>query len=220
LTGEEFRPDPVLPTDRIEFEFGPYESEFAAYAASKVAALAEAECWMARTHPDFDLIHLHPSFVEGRNDLATTPREAMKGTNGLVLGLAFGKNFENPIAGATVHNEDVARAHIQALDSSVPGNSSYILSQSTEWNDAIDIIRRKFPNASLPNTGSAVTHELPIDVSATEDVFGFQHLGFSEQVKSVVGHYLELRSKGRKSVRKNSVVEASRIVSMSMKASA
>lgn len=219
LTGEESRVEPVRPTDRIDFEFGPYESEFAAYAASKVAALAEAECWLARTNPSFDLIHLHPSFVEGRNDLAATPREAMKGTNTLILGLALGKNFENPIAGATVHNEDVAMAHVQALDSSVPGNSSYILSQPTHWNDAIHIIQQEFPNATLPSSGSVETHELPIDVSATEDCFSFQHLNFVEQVKSVIGHYLELRSLGRKAPRKDSAVEVS-MISTSISATA
>lgn len=224
LNGEEMRYEPVRPTDRIKFEEGPYETEFAAYAASKVAALEEAESWMEQTRPKFDLVHLHPSFVEGRNDLANNARDAMKGTNGLVLGLALGKQFENPIAGATVHNDDVARAHVQALDGSVCGNTSYILSQPMRWNDAIDIVRREFPGVMLPDSGNADTNELPIDVSATEQAFGLRFLGFEEQVKSVVGHYLELRSRGRKVVRKDDTRKDSVVdpgtVSMSVRASA
>jgi len=201
LTGEEYSSRPVQATDRIPFESGPYESEFAAYAGSKVAALHAAESWMAKHQPAFDVIHLHPAFVEGRNDLVMTPREALKGTNAIILGIVLGKTFDST-AGVTVHNEDVARTHVQALDiNSVPGNMSYILSQQTRWNDVRKIVRREFPEAvakrTLPNSGSAETHKLAVDTSLTEAVFDFQHIGFEEQVKSVVGHYLELRAMQR-----------------------
>jgi len=210
LTGQEQRPwwKPVQPHDRVPFEFGPYETEFEAYAASKVAALHEAEAWMATQKAagsiDFDVVHLHPAFVEGRNDLALTARDTLKGTNALVMGLVLGKSFDNSIANATVHVEDVARCHVQALNTTrVPGDMSYILSQETRWADVCAIVRRDFAEAVKKRTllacgdGSAAQHDIPIDASLTEDVFGFSHTSLDEQVRSVVGHYLELRVRSR-----------------------
>jgi nucleoside-diphosphate-sugar epimerase len=208
LTGQEERPAnmPIRPHDRVPFVSGPYMSEFEAYAASKVAALLHAEDWIQENANtlSFDVIHLHPAFVEGRNDLATTPKAALTGTNKLLLGMVLGKKFEAPIAGATVHVDDVARVHVQALNQNVPGNMSYILSHPTEWNDAQDIVQRHFSHAVekrvVPNCGFVETMELSIDVSLTEDVFG-PHMNFEEQVKSVVGHYVELRMRNSSALR-------------------
>ena len=192
----------ISPTDRIPFVHGPYENELEAYAASKVAALQEAEAWMATNNPDFDVVHLHPSFVEGRNDLALKTRQVLKGTNAIILSIALGKQFEQSTMGATVHLEDVARVHVQALDEMVPGNASYILSQNTDWDEVTEIVSKNFPSAIkkglLPNTGSALTHPVFIDAGLTEEVFGFRHCDLEEQVNSVVGHYLEVRASQKK----------------------
>ncbi len=197
---------PVRPNDRIPFAAGPYESEFAAYAASKVAALQQAEGWMERERPAFDVVHLHPGFVLGRNDTATTPAQAMQGTNSVVLALLLGKRF-GPYAGVTVHANDVARAHVAALDPSVFGNQSYILSQPARWNDAIDVAKRAFPDALktklLVKGGSVKTTQLPIDASLTEETFGFRFASYEKQVKSVVDQFLELRVRQKKGAQLN-----------------
>lgn len=198
LTGAEWTDRPVQPTDRIPFVEGPYENEFAAYAASKVAALTAAENWIRMQKPSFDVIHLHPSFVQGRNDLACHTKDAIKGTNSIILGMALGKTMGS-IASASVHNDDVARVHVLALNAMIPGNQSYILSQETNWSGVLDIVETKFPEAVdsriLPNCGRSETHEVAIDSSLTEAIFGLQHMGLAEQVHSVVGHYLELKAK-------------------------
>ncbi|KAF2664981.1 NAD(P)-binding protein [Microthyrium microscopicum] len=192
--------EPITPASRVELTEGPYLNEFEAYAASKVAALAHAEEWLA-SHPSrqFDCIHLHPGFVQGRNELATSAREVFGGTNKLVLGMVLGKTFEAPIAGATVHVDDVARIHVQALSPFVPGDMGYILSQATEWDDAKTFVSKHFGGAVekrvVPNTGHIETTRVNVDNGLTEDVFG-RLAGFEEQVKSVVGHYVELRMKG------------------------
>lgn len=200
LTGLENSSRQIQPADRVEFAEGPYESEFAAYAASKVAALSAAENWMKRQSPNFDLIHLHPSFVLGKNEIAVTTRGAMQGTNSIVLGMVLGKCMGS-IASASVHLEDVARAHVQALSPVVPGNQSYILSQETKWSSIRQIVNETFPEAVesriLPNCGSAETHQILVDSSSTEAIFGFEFADLEEQVKSVVGHYLELKAKRR-----------------------
>lgn len=187
---------PVNPNDRVPFQQGPYHSEFAAYSASKVAALEAAETWMERERPAFDVVHLHPGFVLGRNDAATTTSQTLQGTNAVVLAMLLGKKF-GPYAGATVHAEDVARVHVASLDPTILGNQSYILSQPARWNDAKSIARREFPEAMkkklLVRSGNVDTIEIPIDASLTEETFGFKFANFDEQVKSCVGQFLELR---------------------------
>jgi len=200
MEGRETRTTAVQPTDRVPLVEGPYSSEFSAYSASKVAALAHAEAWLAHNRPAFDVVHLHPSFVLGRNDSATTVADALAGTNSVVLCMLLGKRF-GPYAGASVHVDDVARAHVIALDPTVPGDQSYILSRPARWNDARDVAKREFPSAMesrlLVAAGNVDTIELPIDASVTERMFGFKHIGFEEQVKSVVGQFLDMRTRGR-----------------------
>src|SRR3569833_558706 len=197
------RPRPVRPTDRIPLTGEPFESEFAAYAASKAAALAHAEAWVENERPAFDVVRLRPSFVLGRNDAAATPAEALRGTNAVVLAMLLGKRF-GPYAGATVHVDDVARAHVLALLPHVPGGQSYILSQPARWNDAKDLAKRHFPSAIesrlLVGTGNVEAVDLPVDATLTEQIFGFRHCSFEDQVRSVVGQFLELRAKGSRKV--------------------
>lgn len=206
MEGTEPRPkgSPVRPTDRVPFTSGPYHSEFAAYANSKIAALHAAETWCETMRPAFDVVHLHPSFVLGRNDMASTTAQCMKGTNAMVLAMLLGKRF-GPFAGATVHVDDVARCHVAAaIDTvNVPGNESYILSQQSRWNDAKDMAAWSFPAAEktrlLVRSGNVGTTEIEIDASLAEDTFGLQFKGFDEQVESLVGQFLELKTNAAQS---------------------
>lgn len=189
----------VKPTDRIPFTSGPYNSEYAAYANSKIAALEAAETWYERERPAFDMIHLHPSFVLGRNDMVQTPAECMKGTNAMVLAMLLGRTF-GPFAGATVHVDDVAKCHVAAAVDirGVPGNASYILSQTSRWNDAKRMAASCFPKATqsrvLLQTGSVDTIEVAFDTSLSEDTFDLQFQSFKSQVRSLTSQYLTLKS--------------------------
>jgi len=189
---------PISANDRIPFVPGPYESTFAAYAASKVAALHHAEAWMARERPAFDVVYLHPGFVLGRNDNATSHRQVMQGTNSVVLALLLGKRF-GPYPGITVHVEDVAKAHVKSLAPSVAGNQSYILGRSSRWNEAREITRRCYPEAIKRKMfvmgGGVKTTRIPVDTSLTEATFKIDFVSYEEQVKSIVNQYLELRLK-------------------------
>ncbi|KAK0705718.1 hypothetical protein B0H67DRAFT_650022 [Lasiosphaeris hirsuta] len=194
---------PVTPDDRVPCVAGPCHSEFAAYAASKVAALHHAEAWMERERPAFDVVHLHPGFVLGRNDSAATPAQAMQGTNGVVLALLLGKKF-GPYIGVTVCVEDVARAHVASLDLGVPGGQGYILGAPACWNDARDIARGEFAEAVrshlLIMDGTVETIPLPIDTSLTDETFGFRFASYADQVRGTVRHFLDLRLRKKKSV--------------------
>ncbi|OLN84428.1 putative uncharacterized oxidoreductase C513.07-like protein 3 [Colletotrichum chlorophyti] len=197
LEGREIRDTPVHPEERTKQISGPYNSTFAAYAASKVTALWHAERWMAAERPYFDVVYLHPSFVVGRNAIATTCDEAMKGSNAVVLATVRGKKFGCSYIGAAVHIDDVAHTHVQALLPSIPGGRSYILSTKVRWNDAKLIAKRNFPEAAergvISRGGSVGTVNLDFDASTTEMVFGTKLQSFEKQVMSAVGHYVELR---------------------------
>lgn len=201
MEGTEPRPlnTPVRATDRVPFTPGPYHSEFAAYANSKMAALHATEKWYDTARPAFDIVHLHPSFVLGRNDMTTTARDCMKGTNAMVLAMMMGKSL-GALAGATVHVDDVAKCHVNAAINirNVPGNTSYILNQASTWNDAKDIAGRLFPQAMqkrlLLGNGNIDTTPMPIDVQSAQQALGVRFRGFESQVKSILAQFLELRS--------------------------
>jgi nucleoside-diphosphate-sugar epimerase len=176
-----------------------YESVFEAYAASKVASLNETEAWIRKEKPPFDVIFIFPGFVIGRDELITDIKEIFYGTNKEVLKPVTGGD-DGYIPGASVHVDDVAKAHVLSLDPKIAGNQGFILSSGglggTKWDESMEIVARTFPrevrSGVLPNNGKIVTMPVKIDESKTEKVLGLKLLSFEEQVKNVVGHYLEL----------------------------
>ena len=195
----------VTAEDRIEVYPGPYQAEFEANCAAKAAALNEGEKWMNENKPGFDIVHIHPSFVEGRNDLAETPEDAFIGTNRIVLAIATGKEGRAPaLPGASTHNGDVARLHDEALNLKIPAGS-YISnwsddsSNGTKWETVNEYVVKNFPDEVkselLPNTGKVATIPIKFDSTKTDKTFGWRHQSLEEQVKSVVGRYLEILSK-------------------------
>jgi nucleoside-diphosphate-sugar epimerase len=188
---------------RIPNDEGPYGNEFHAYSASKTQSLNEVEAWMAAKKPSFDLVTIHPSFVEGRDDLALTAKATIAGTNAVMLGAALGTSRPYPMPGSTVHNEDVARLHVEALRSEIPAGSYVAHSNNpagtlngTRWEDTNEIIARLFPDAIkkglIPNNGVQSSVSIHIDTSKTEKTFGWKFQSYEKQVESVIGHYLEL----------------------------
>jgi nucleoside-diphosphate-sugar epimerase len=188
---------------RTPFDEGPYHHEFQAYSASKAKALIESERWMAENRPGFDLVNIHPSFIEGRDDLKLTAKSTIEGTNALLLSIALGNKAASPMPGTTVHNEDVARLHVEALDPRIPAgsyiatsNNPYGSLNGTNWEETPAVISKLFPEAlkkGLVSTeGEQKSILVHIDNSKTEKVFGWKFQDYESQVKSVVGHYLEL----------------------------
>jgi nucleoside-diphosphate-sugar epimerase len=190
--------------DRVPFSDGPYTDEFQAYSASKTAALNEAEAWMAKTKPHFDLVHIHPSYVEGRDELVHTKEEAMAGTNAIILRAVTGVKAPFPLAGATVHNDDVARLHVDALLVDKIPARSYIANSNTpegtlngtQWETVNEIVSRNFPEAIkeglFSNDGLLSSVHLKFSSEKTEKTFGWKLQGFEAQVKSVVGMYIDV----------------------------
>ena len=176
-----------------------FNSPIEAYGAAKALALQATKQFVEKEKPLFDVVNIMPSMVIGRNELNTTKEEIASGTNGSVMGPLLGTKASAPVLGASVHINDVARAHIDALNPSIPGNRDFICSsggpEGTEWNDVKEIAERHFGKAVSKGTltldGTIATRPIRLDASDTEEIFGWKFAGLEQQVKSIVEHYLE-----------------------------
>jgi len=108
------------------------------------------------------------------------------------------------VVGVPISVADVARAHVDALKSSIPGNAEYILSSDTpdgiEWDTALSIAQTHFPESCgpgeiLPLGGSFPTTKWKLDVSSTEKAFGWKAEKFEETMKGLIGQYVSLPNK-------------------------
>lgn len=118
---------------------------FAAYTASKRIALQKANKFVEESSPEFDLIHILPSVILGRNELATSVSDVNSGTNRYVINTAKGVDAPAPMLGASVFVNDCAEIHVLALDAAVKGNQNYLATAgSVIWNDVNEITRDYF----------------------------------------------------------------------------
>lgn len=187
----------VSPQYRKTYPEGPFDTTMAKYGASKLAALLRAEKFVNNS-PSFDIIHIHPSYIFGRDDLVETVADFQTGTNHLILDLALGTPRTNTFMWAWNHVDDAARIHVEALKPEVNGNQSFIVATnepSRSWDDTHAIVERNFPEAvqdgRLPNNATYKTLFPKFDTSTTTDAFG-PLKGFEEAVVGVVSHYLEI----------------------------
>lgn len=125
--------DVVGPNSRGEALPSPYmKNTQAAYAASKILALKHGEDFITSEKPGFDAIHIHPVIVLGRDELALTAKDVDSGSNHYGLAPVLGIKNPDAFPVSVTHIDDVALAHIRALDSKVAGNQSFILSNTGE----------------------------------------------------------------------------------------
>lgn len=187
--------------DRIPVAPGPYSFEFEAYSASKAAALNESEAWIAKNKPAFDLVTILPGWIWGRDELATTASDYNSGsTNSVLLGMLKGGQSEIPFNGNGSFVDDVAQLHVSALNPKVKGNQAFSATsdgvKGMVWEDGIKYIQKYFPQAvadgRLSAAGKQPTLPVYINPKKTEETFGIKMAGYEEQIRSLVGHYLEV----------------------------
>ena len=175
----------------------PYSSNMEAYFASKSFSRVATKEFMEMEKPSFEFVNLLPALVFGPDELATNTQELMAGGNGLVLGCLLGAQIPEMI-GASVHVDDVAKAHVDGLKQSVPGNRDYILSsdapEGIQWEDMMEVVRRNFPevvkNGVFKLQGRMPTRPWRLETRDTEEAFGWKHISLEETVKALVRQYL------------------------------
>ncbi|EPE09711.1 3-beta hydroxysteroid dehydrogenase [Ophiostoma piceae UAMH 11346] len=185
-------------------------SAMEAYWASKALARMATRNFVRERNPQFDFVHLLPSVVIGpdtRLSADSRPCELTVEARGSVMApaLTASLNSDFPFVGVPVHVHDVARAHIDAVNSSrVPGNTEYILSSDTpdgvDWDRDIEAIARKYfasevERKTLPLQGSLATIKWRLDASRTEQVFGWRMTSFEQTMKQLLAQYLQLKER-------------------------
>ncbi|KAF4554574.1 Ketoreductase CTB6-like protein [Elsinoe fawcettii] len=180
----------------------PYMNEpGVAYIAAKTNARRAAEDFIKREQPSFDAIHIFPTYVIGRNEQTKTTEEFKFGSNWIMLGCLLGHKEEQGKPAVVIYLDDVALAHVRALDPKVKGNQNFILStdEKIQWEDAKDIVRKHFPKeveqGLLPLDGSQFGPPANLDSSTTKEILGIKYKSFEDQVVEVVSHYLEVLKK-------------------------
>ncbi|TVY59645.1 NAD-dependent epimerase/dehydratase FUM13, partial [Lachnellula suecica] len=162
---------------RTPFPPGPYENDFQAYNAGKIAALRVTESWVAQHSSHFDVVNVAPAFVIGRSDLVTSPADILLGSNAAALSAVFGMQNPHPNASITAHVDDTALLHVGALAPAVPSNSLWLAvsaeSETMLWDDALEIVARRYPEAVrrgvLRNDGDQPTVRARVDNGRTRE---------------------------------------------------
>ncbi|KAK3111767.1 hypothetical protein LTR53_012632 [Teratosphaeriaceae sp. CCFEE 6253] len=178
------------------------QGPFAVSAASKIAAFNKSEAWVKAERPPFDVIHIHPTFVLGRDDLTDSVAYFQSNVNKFVVNQATGNvdpEFHS-VPNNYNHVDDSARIHVLSLEPKVAGNQSFIVSNNGQdgmtWDDTNAIIAKRYPeevkNGTFPNSGTYQTVIGKLDIKKTEETFGFKLANWEDCVTSVLDHYLEV----------------------------
>lgn len=176
-------------------------SVFEAYANSKIIACHAATDFVKEREVAFDLVHILPGYIQGANELNEKPEDVPRSSNSATMGVALGQVSEGPKLTGQVLLEDVAKAHVLALEQKVaPHLANLIIAgnggQGAPWAQIPDIIERNYPDEVSvgilrPTKGQQdwLTH---FDVRLSEDALGFRFAGGEEMVRSVVDQHLQL----------------------------
>jgi hypothetical protein len=141
-----------------------------------------------------------PSYVIGRNALATSTSQLQKGSNNVVLSLVTGNIHTDPQLATVVDVRDVARVEVEALKVELGEQyRSFIVDVGkVELNDVVGVAEREFEGAferGWLRQGSTNSVSQDFDLRETEEVFGGLK-GYGEMVRSVVEQYVELKENG------------------------
>jgi nucleoside-diphosphate-sugar epimerase len=186
-----------VPSDSLPKEYPTY---VVAYAVSKILAYNRTIEFIEKEKPKFTVVNVMPSFVIGKNELATTPQAVNAGSNSIAMNALVGIQSPVGMPGVAVHIDDVAKIHIAALDPKIEGNRNFGANcngtEGIEWDSAIETVKRHFPKAVesgiFPLGGSQKSIRLQFDASETEKVLGFKFKSFEEQIISLAGWYAEV----------------------------
>lgn len=174
---------------------------FQAYTISKILSHHAGTDFVKKNEVSFDLVRILPGYTQGANELAKTAEDLGTGSNGALYSTMLGQISNSPKLTAQVLLEDVAKAHVLALDSKVAPNLTNLsivgnAGKGVPWDEFAGIIERLYPEevkagVLKPAKGQADVL-MNFDVSSSEQALGFKFAGPEGMVKSVVDQYLSL----------------------------
>ncbi|KAF2015550.1 putative 3-beta hydroxysteroid dehydrogenase/isomerase [Aaosphaeria arxii CBS 175.79] len=173
-----------------------------AYWNSKAFSRIAISEFLEKYKPHFDVLQLMPGAVVGVDDRAQSIEDLVKSYPDWSLRMSpvLGTKQTFPLSDVPVDVADVARAHVDAINPSVPGNTDYILCTGSpdglKWDDSIEVAKRHYPDRvgskELPLGGTLPTSRWAADYQETERAFGWKFTTFEDSMKDMIGQYLEL----------------------------
>jgi len=172
------------------------------YWVSKALTCAAMKDFVEQQKPHFETVQLLPGVIIGRDERATTVAELHRDMPQCSLRMApiLGETQRNAMASAPVDVEDVARAHIDAIKDSVPGNTDYVLTTGPTaeivWDDMFGFANKYFTEKvgrkGMPLNGTLPTMKWLVDTTETEKAYDWQFKIFERTMKKMIGQYIKL----------------------------
>jgi len=196
-------PDDLAPVPKVE-EIP--QNPWAAYPASKVLANAAAVDFVSKENPHFDVVHVLPAYVQGRNEPVTSARDLVErpSSNQTMLNVVLGVKETRPRPSDLVLVDDVAAVHVAALENQTVTNGERFIAaypRPFKWADLGGIVKKLFPeevaSGVLPLGDAPLDWVMGADASKTTERLGVEFHGHEDMVRSLIGQYVELVKKER-----------------------
>ncbi|PYH42570.1 putative 3-beta hydroxysteroid dehydrogenase/isomerase [Aspergillus saccharolyticus JOP 1030-1] len=169
----------------------PVTSAMTLYQVSKLLADKAAWDFWKTNKPHYSLVTLYPVYVYGHNLMQVSAEGIQAGSNGIFWNTVMKGTPAGDLAITGVHVQDVAEAHIKALQPEIEGGSKYLLAgKPTTWNDVARIVREAYPNIGGKLTEGAQGASVPTDTSKAENELGIKWRSWEEIVRDVIDQQL------------------------------
>lgn len=162
------------------------------YMASKLLANTATWDFWKTVKPQYALVTLHPAFVYGHNFMQTSADGIRGGSNGALWGFIM---EGNPTGFLTaVHVQDVAEAHIRALDPKIGDGSKYLLAgKSITGPEVARFVQRVYPDAGAAITEDTQGVSNSVNTTKAETELGIKWRSFEAMVQEVIDQQLGFR---------------------------
>lgn len=181
-----------------------FQNPYHAYVTSKVMAHVAADTFVEEENPAWDVVKILPGYTMGYHELDRVKSDMWQSTNCAILETALGRLQQGPKLTAQSFLDDVAQAHIAALDPKVATAGKNLLIAGNggvgiPWDAVGAAIALAFPQESSEGVLGAVSGQEDLltryDVQSSEEALGYKFSGMDVILKSVIDQYLALPGK-------------------------
>ncbi|KAK5046241.1 hypothetical protein LTR84_008384 [Exophiala bonariae] len=173
-----------------------------AYVESKKRAIAAVDEFVAQNKPHYEIVHILPTLVIGRNETVSSVKELRErvSSNTPLVNYVLGAKSERPVPETWVLLDDVAAVHVNALSAKNVSNGERFLAtffDDVQFSTLDPVVKKLFPkeveSGLLPLGGSQAGWYAPFDASKTTEKLGVKFHGVEDMVNSLIGQLVELQ---------------------------